>query len=330
MQAMDPFWPGLENVPGFSAASATWAGRLGTEHELVRKAFLQVQPGLARFFPCPECGCEHEVIPGASGWVGVRQCESGDCHDLALSEADLELWELSMTKLARALARAFQLSPRLDEPGVAGVVQAGNWSAEAVPVFLAVQAAQDRFRALLAELCGRLRRPFIVFAPTNSYLDAAAGDLLERNQSAFFSLQATVALTPSGTLMPRMPPGELFAAFRPAAPTGMSEDTARVAFELVKRLDVSEKLKPPTLLTVFRLYCIEQLSASRIARLAGCAKSTVLERLKLLERKTGVAPGQLRPLSLHLARVDEAMTDPRARHIHRRAAAFGEEEDPEG
>jgi len=325
------FWAGLENDPGFCAVARTWARRLGAGYALVRRALLERRPGLARYYPCPQdCGCEHQVLAGPPGeWCGVCQCEPWNCPDLRLAESDLQLWELSLPRLARSICGALGLRHRFCEMGLPGVVQAGEWVADAFPVFLAVLGRPERFGHAVGQLCARLHRRFIVVGPTDGFMNAAIEEMLARERSAFFALDRCVALTASGTLAPVVQPGELFAAFRPESAGLLTEETARGAFELVRRLDVSERLKPPTLLTVFRLYCIEQLSAARIARMTGCAKSTVLERLKLLRQKTGVEPADFRPLSLHLARMEDALTDSRARRIHRRTAALGEEEDPE-
>jgi DNA-directed RNA polymerase specialized sigma24 family protein len=249
---------------------------------------------------------------------------------LLLGEADVELWEVSYAKLARAVCAAFGLRQRFCELGLAGTFQAGVWSADAVPVILSVYGTREQFRNAVARLCARLRRRFILFAPTATHMDASIEEMLHREQSAFFALEAVATLTPGGSIVAAQAPGELFSAFRPAATEQLDEDTARSAFELVRRLEMSDRLKPPTLVTVFRLYCIDQFSAARIARVSGCAKSTVLERLKLLRQKTGVDPARLRALSSHLARADDSLSDSRAKHIHRRSAAYGEEDESEG
>ncbi len=46
--------------------------------------------------------------------------------------------------------------------------------------------------------------------------------------------------------------------------------------------------------------------------------TTVLRRPKTIRDKTGLAPAQMRRLSPHLAKLEDAATDPRAAHIHRK------------
>src|SRR5207253_8462211 len=75
------------------------------------------------------------------------------------------------------------------------------------------------------------------------------------------------------------------------------EDVARGAFALVQKLDLETLSSPPTLLTVFRMYCIEVLSAELIAKKCQCSKSTVLRRLRFIGTKTGMHPDQFRMVS---------------------------------
>ena len=70
-------------------------------------------------------------------------------------------------------------------------------------------------------------------------------------------------------------------------------------------------------LTVFRLYCIEAMSAAQAARRLRCSKTTVIRRLDEISRKTGVHPKVLRMLFPHLDRIKDALSDSRASHIHR-------------
>ena len=51
------------------------------------------------------------------------------------------------------------------------------------------------------------------------------------------------------------------------------------ALELLNLLDSASNLNPPTLLTVFRLYCGERLSVSQVARRCRCSVGTISSRL---------------------------------------------------
>lgn len=100
-------------------------------------------------------------------------------------------------------------------------------------------------------------------------------------------------------------------------------------FALVQQLDSDEVVKPPGVVTVFRLYCMDELTAAQAARKLHCSKPTVLRRLELLRRKTGLEPAALRRISPHLSKIEDGLTDSRARHIHRRTAIGADEEEYE-
>jgi hypothetical protein len=207
--------------------------------------------------------------------------------------------------------------------GIPNVVQVGAWSVDAVPVFLALHYERREFRSAIAALAARNRQRFILFAPTNSHLDAMAREYLERADARCFALENCAMLTPSGALVSRMAPGELFSAFAPSI-QAQDEDTARRIFAVVRQLDTGLRLKPPSLLTVFRMYCEDQLPAAKIARRCNCAKSTILARLDLIEQRTGCKPEQLRRISSHFQNAEASLSDPRARRIHRQSSIYGE------
>jgi hypothetical protein len=225
--------------------------------------------------------------------------------------------EVSRPRLGHALCKAFGLASRHVGLPIPATFQFGSWSTDAVPAVLTMQVENAAFRRAVAELAAALRQSFILFAPTADYLDAPAKSILENHGAAFFALNSHVILTPQGTLQPTRAPGELFARFTPQ-PKDADVDLARRAFALVRNLDTDKPLAPPTLLTVFRLYCIEELSAGRIARKCGCSKPTVLRRLALIRARTGLDPLQLRRLSPHIAKLEDSMNDPRAERPDRR------------
>src|SRR6266446_5441704 len=69
---------------------------------------------------------------------------------------------------------------------------------------------------------------------------------------------------------------------------------AKLALQLLERLDFDSRRKHPSVLTVFRLYCIQQMTVPQIARHCRCSRSTVSDRLKVLRAKTGLSAKQFR------------------------------------
>src|SRR6185369_12977774 len=67
----------------------------------------------------------------------------------------------------------------------------------------------------------------------------------------------------------------------------MNADVARSAFALLQKLELDAPLKAPSVLTVFRLYCVDGFSTDRVARKCRCGKATVIRRLRFIEARTG-------------------------------------------
>ena len=106
-----------------------------------------------------------------------------------------------------------------------------------------------------------------------------------------------------------------------------SEDVARSAFALLHKLELDAPLKAPSVLTVFRLYCVDGFSADRVARKCRCGKATVIRRLQFIEARTGMKPEQFRTMSGHLQQVDDDLNASGAQEIYRQGLAQGNEED---
>jgi hypothetical protein len=298
---MNP-WAVLESLRALAAIPAVWRSRLGDSFEAFSAAFLERTSVSATSFPCPRgCGCAHEIIhPRPAQIIAVCRCESWCCEDLILSPNDISIWRLNWGRLGNALCRALELQFRMVDLTLYNTRQIGAWTANGIPAILTVQHTSTQFRQVLTTLIARLRQPFILLAPTADHLDARANELLTGVGAAFFSLEAQVRFTNSGPVSAITPPGRLFARFTAAPTQANPEEDARRALALLQRLDSDQLVKPPSVLTVFRLYCIEELSAAQIARKCHSSKATVVRRLELIREKTGLDPKQLRQFSSHL------------------------------
>src|SRR5262249_34024877 len=105
---MSKLWHCLEDVHGLCAVPAVWGARLDGEFGAVRSSYLVSRKERARSVPCPRgCGCAHEVVKHEDGTIaGVCRCESWNCDDVKLTDADLVLLELSVSKLGRQIVQA--------------------------------------------------------------------------------------------------------------------------------------------------------------------------------------------------------------------------------
>jgi hypothetical protein len=312
-------WLSLESIPSLVALEATWRRLVGEQFEPFKALCLQPASWTVRRYPCPgHCGCDHLVIPrhDGTGALAACRCDPPSCPDIALSLQEITPLEVSRSRLGRALCAAFGFERHFAELDIPNTFQFGAWSTACVPAFLTVQAQSSGFRRVVAELAARLRRPFLLFAPTSDFVDAPAQAILQNHNAGFFALDTHVILTEQSTLQPTCSPGEMFSWFTPQ-PKEADQDLARRAFALVENLDTEKPLRPPSLLTVFRYYCIEELSATSIARKCRCSKPTVLRRLALIQTRTGLDPQQLRRLSPHIANLEDSLADSRAAEIHR-------------
>jgi hypothetical protein len=311
-------WLALEAIPSLAALPAVWKGMVGAQFQAFSSLCLQPSSLQVRTHPCPRaCGCNHALIPrhDGTGAVAVCRCNPPSCPDILLTALEITPLEVSRPRLGRALCKAFGFTQKFAEMPVPTTFQFGAWSANAVPALLTIQVQNSNFRRAVAELAAQLRIPFILFAPTSDFLDAPSQAILQNLHAGFFALDNLVVLTGHGTLQPTSPPAQLFIPFNPQ-PKEFDLDLAQRVFALVRNLDTEKPLRPPSLLAVFRHYCIEELSSSQIARKYACSKPSILRRLALIRARTGADPQHLRRLSPHIAKLQDNLADPRAAHIH--------------
>jgi hypothetical protein len=226
-----------------------------------------------------------------------------------------------------------------------------------VPVYLAF-ARQDALLRELETLFNSRPGPFVLLTHTPSACGPEIHTALRRHDCAHLVLSKVIPIlpTPPATLIGQV--RQLLAPFtkRLAEPRDnatvlqrierdisamrrqvrqepelstnepLPEDAARRAFALVQQLDPESRMKAPSVLTVFRLYCMEELTADQIARKSGCSKATVVSRLHLIRRKTGVDPASLRRFSSQFEKIEQDVSDSRAEHIHRKRLIYDDDD----
>ena len=105
---------------------------------------------------------------------------------------------------------------------------------------------------------------------------------------------------------------------------------AAKVFELLTALDPGSRLRKAPPIKVFLLHFRQNLSRSEVARVCGCSRTLVAERLRSIREKLPWQPHQLRELSAHVEAMQDALTDSRARRVYRKGAVYGDEEGDEG
>lgn len=329
---MKTFWQGLEDIRGPAAVASVWRRWVGDDFATIKGAFLQARPKPAASFPCPqECGCAHEVVRHDDGRiVAACRCDPWNCDDIVLQEADLVVHELNWAKLGRALAKAFGFAVKTGNFKLPGTMQIGAYASAAVPVVLTIQHERAEFRSVVAELAARLREPFILFAPTSRFVEGISQELLANCRAGFFDLESHTSVTAQGNLQPRKTGADLFARFLPEEKEPLPEDAARRAFQLIEQLDSEQVIKPPSVLTVFRLYCVKELTAERVARKCRCSKGTIINRLKLIREKTQMDPDELRRFSSHFDKIEDDIRESKAGYVHRKRLMDDNQESEDG
>jgi hypothetical protein len=344
-------WPALERLPSLRGTGSVWRGLLGSHFDPFQSAFLQKLTGRATGIFCEKCYCIHEALfPSHASTVSrpdtptlprsaartftfaaaVCRCADRTCPDIALTPADLEQWSLNWPKLGRALSKALNLNSRFTDLKLLNTFQIGVWSADAVPVIFTIQSERSQLSTIISQLTSRLRRSYILFAPTTENLDATSQEFLANSGAEFFSLENTVRLADNGALLAAKTPGELFAKFAPEPAGSGSEDVARKTLGLAKSLDAQTRYRKAPLYTVFLLYCQDGLTPDEIARKCGCARSIVFTRLDFLRKKLGGNLAALRQHSDHFERIENSLSDSRARRIYKSGALYGEDDESTG
>ena len=96
-------------------------------------------------------------------------------------------------------------------------------------------------------------------------------------------------------------------------------------FELLKALDPNNRLRKAPPIKVFNLYFGHGLQPAEIAEVCKCDRSTVFRRLKAIRAKLPWSPRQLHEMSSQFEAMEDALTEPKARGIHRQSAVYGDE-----
>ena len=205
-----------------AAVPSVWQRRTGEQFEAFKALCLQEWTSPIYHFACPLCYCCHRVRHRSDGtFVGICRCEpAGYCADIPLTLADITPLEVNWSRLSRAICRALGLDTKSAALALHTAAQIGSWSADAVPVILSIQTDRFVFRSVLAELGMRLRRRFILLAPTSTHMTVHCDELLDHAKAAFFSLDTIVTLTHNGTLQPTKTPANSSPNSRPAKRQG--------------------------------------------------------------------------------------------------------------
>ena len=196
---METPWPIIEVAPE-AAAALIWKRWLGPAFDAVAAVCLRDTKRRAETVPCENgCDCNHRVRKRGDFLLGVCQCDE-ECHDIPLTKEDVAILEMRGPLLGRAIADALECEKKFYEFSLPRTWQVAEAGEAALPVVLTVQATEDGFRTVVAELLVRLPEGFILLAPTKQFCNAATLELMARGRAGFFDLDSNCTFQPNGKL----------------------------------------------------------------------------------------------------------------------------------
>lgn len=350
-------WNGLEVLSTQAALLVEWQEALGDDFDSAR-VFLRPTHQQVDSYPCTHplpCGCRHRVVFESEEDVSaVCDCDEGGCDAIFLRPEDLVVYALNGQLLASRICEAFQFE-KMESPPMGDVRSSfvGCWGLRRSSVFFFVPMGEknlldetDRFRTASVD-------PFVLLTPTARFCTPLVMRALRQCGAAHMSLAGLITLaSPSqlaflprgketaetilkdfgrriaeGTSLERAiarVEGKLSALSKDRKADGeaiISDEVARRAFALVNELETGPRLKTPSFLTVFRLYCVEHMSARQIAERCNCSKTSVIERLQAIAKRIGTPLGPLRQFSSQFDQMENGLDDWRAKKIDRRELA---------
>lgn len=248
------FWAELEDHFPPAGVDADLSLRIGTkETERLRSLGILASKGVGETYPCPKPGgegCPRRLVPNDDGtYAAVCGVEPAECPTIdALAEKKVELIELDVDALAKALGRAIGVGARCEAiGGLAHTFRVGTFALEPgqeFPVYLAAQASPGGYATALRALAGMgAGRGFGVLAPTGRHIS----DDLEREMRAgggvVLTLDRWVSLGTQGAFQVEGRPEVLLRGIgRPQAGAGRpgAEVVARAVFPSGEERDLTK------------------------------------------------------------------------------------------
>lgn len=306
-------WEVLERLAGSAHHGVTWRSLLKADYPVVREAFLRYSSDPA---------VQIAALKSGSGTVLLYPMDAERIEPNC--KEDLLCLELDVERLGSAVARAFDLPPKISPmKSLPNTWQIAELSS--LPIILTVQQEAEAFRGVVAELAAKRRTPFALLAPTRQHMDADTEELLVPCRAGFFDLEAQLTLLDSGRLTARKSGGELFAPLLPEQRDALNEAEAIRLFKFMEKLeDESDQRRKAPLQKVFRLLVLKKWSKSEVAEKCKCTASLITLRVGELEDKMGLKLDQMLTLSSRLNEM-QAEKDSRAKYLYRQGLAKGSE-----
>ncbi len=320
-------WSAIETAPE-AAALFSWKMRFGDDLPKLLPWFFKRTNETAQTVPCPQhCGCIHRVTLD-----NRATCECGDCVDIPLKAADIEVWRANWTGLGNQVREAFDLEQKASRFPVPKVWQVGSFGGDALQIILVVQPDRTAFNEAVAQLVARLKTAFVVLTPTAVHHDIESRELLGQRNAGLYDLESNMKILMSGRLVARKTAGELFSPYLPEVREGHIEREAKRVLALRKKLRIAGKNHKAPHNEVFDLLVVEDRSQEFVAREFECVPSLISQRVDEIEGIMGLKLKQLKALASKMGEMESSVKGDRyqKRKHGARSSSDGDEGQDDG
>lgn len=286
---MNSVWSAIEELPELAAVREDWRRRCGEHFEVFRKGFLSKTDRTAKAYPCMDrCQTSHRLKRRTNGTlVALCACdEDVDCEDFAVSEEEARVWELNVSRLGRAVAKAFNGVPKEAHLGLPATWQIGEFGG-LLKIVMTFPETAEHFRGVAAELAARFGKGLIVLTLSRRFVDANAEALLHGVGAGLFDMSAELRLLPSGAFHARKSGGELFTPYLPEKKESLREEEAKQFVSLLRQLRSERAGMKAPLYDVFVAIVMDDCTVRAAAKRCDCSVGIIAKRTAELEARFG-------------------------------------------
>ena len=200
MLPLQRLWRAIESVPGSATSLQEWRDRLGDDFASVQSLLVLTDQFATTLRIPSEPHVEYRVIEhGPGDIVGVR--DDGGAT-ITLSKIDVLIYRLDHKRILRDTAAAFGFEAAEERiGGVPFTFRMGTFKPLAgfsFPAYVAFVIEPTDVQRAIEYVAARSTAPFVFFAPTGRFINAACESLLQNHNASFLSLSEALEIDPNG------------------------------------------------------------------------------------------------------------------------------------
>ena len=321
------FWRALEAAHSLHAVADDWRWLMGPDYDAGRHCLYPVPVSRADSFPCPLCRQTLRVTPHAANqFIAEHEDDDATCPPLRnLTEKDLQLYAVDWPRLLAAVSDALGLQGLITGFEIKGAKPFAELvcGRTRLPVYLISAALRPQYTLVLKQTSRAHQQPSVLLTLT---FDMAFRQLAQGCGHVCLAFCDHLDLKPDGKFIASKAALDELEAFQrrqtpPEAPPP-DQSVVAAALQLATTLDNNPRLKAPTHMTVFQLYCAQGLSWPQIEKQTRCAHATLMARKQRLEKTLRAPLAIFRAQSEAFAAMFATMQHPKARRINPKAAIY--------